>query len=1035
MPKLAEINGPRDDFLMRFLGETVTTGKQTHAQNSDQNQVYQTLARALVLAFGVDDPLHNDRPDERFYDIAFNAIPSAADMPDLPPDQEKKRDAVIAELVDTVKNFYKRKRHQTRAGGKQALLDMKHIQRVVDAFAPAPLPPKDLDVYQKYFKNRFLSAFEEVWKEKEKAAEGNETLLAQLRRTQGGQERAFAAERLGKETPQTKQEVAKKKEELHAQRLKDYRKLWGAPLDKPVNSRAWIMPEASAFLQAFLSWFATRYGVALVLNIAGGKDNSLPEAYSLFAAGQCKPGAAPLEDYVAHTTAETKVTMCQFVRDLMTGQFATTQPLPLPDAHKEEEDDAISSTLAKELELNPMRLIGKDEAGEWQVGGGDDVGNMINASGGGQSEGRFVGNGKAADTGLLSSHNDSGSTRRGDGNETQDMAVIPGTARNTSTTMRTSVKGKEVDRSRMVQAWVTGSGGEEAGNPSASGPVLGGREWDGNISDGSVGSEGQLRRRAGQETRKPPGSPEILGLSQTSVYRRVPGEAPGTEAADDDEEFAQALWTNIADAFANIEDGADGHPVDRERTLSLPPRTSTPETSSSVYAARRAALSQTPSIQSDFDVTPNVTRTRQGSERSAPPSEGPDDSDIEMADAYVSGLWKDRRQAKTKQKAPRKLLLGAIKRSRVGESRKIQKLPPKIGDKQPTGAETSSKPAEAPALPAKSIGASSEGSGQRGRAIQRMRAQTAGDGGRTVFSRSPVARKKRTRRVSSPEEIDRISNDGDGDGETQMGPVGGSTGLMDVDDEEQRTQTWIAEHGVEGCNSEGEGAWRTYLSKSVGMPRRSRIASAILDLPPAMRPVYADLVDTMEALLKGDKVWDIGAGGQLDNRKRPMLVSAITTKRGAHLPEGVPDGWGSGMIAWWRSLQPTQRGAEQAVRDLAPPSMEMGWGTLGEASGYKGPFLLVWCMMYWAQNGNDMDGWRIVAEDMISVFKVLLTVRGGRSREAETQQAAGEVSQGERARKRVRTAKDSGKDAGDMAPTGDIAQGKKSSRNAGRSRR
>lgn len=48
---------------------------------------------------------------------------------------------------------------------------------------------------------------------------------------------------------------------------------------------------------------------------------------SLFAAGECKPGAPELADSVARTMSETKVAMSAYARDMMTGRYPTGAPL------------------------------------------------------------------------------------------------------------------------------------------------------------------------------------------------------------------------------------------------------------------------------------------------------------------------------------------------------------------------------------------------------------------------------------------------------------------------------------------------------------------------------------------------------------------------------------------------------------------------------------------------------------------------------------------------------------------------------------
>ncbi|VDC05512.1 unnamed protein product [Peniophora sp. CBMAI 1063] len=185
---------------------------------------------------------------------------------------------------------------------------------------------------------------------------------------------------------------------------------------------------------------------------------------------------------------------------------------------------------------------------------------------------------------------------------------------------------------------------------------------------------------------------------------------------------------------------------------------------------------------------------------------------------------------------------------------------------------------------------------------------------------------------------------------------------------------WVREH--EGDKIGGGAAWKTYVTKPAGASRRMSVVDTVRGLVPAMHSVYAELVDSMEALLRLDAKWDMGTGGHLDSKKRPRLASSITTKRGGPLQGDVPADWGDRMTEWWLDLQPVERGVVQNVADLLEPRADMSWGTLHATRGYKGAFLLVWCMMYWAKSGLSMDAWTTVAGDMARVFAVLLTLRG-----------------------------------------------------------
>ncbi|KZV59210.1 hypothetical protein PENSPDRAFT_695336 [Peniophora sp. CONT] len=200
-----------------------------------------------------------------------------------------------------------------------------------------------------------------------------------------------------------------------------------------------------------------------------------------------------------------------------------------------------------------------------------------------------------------------------------------------------------------------------------------------------------------------------------------------------------------------------------------------------------------------------------------------------------------------------------------------------------------------------------------------------------------------------------------------------------------RTEGWLREH-KESVQSDTTGAWKTYTAGQAS--KRSMIADAITLLEPNVRVAYADLVDSMETLIKGDVDWDVGKGGHLDRTDRPKAVTAMVNRRGGMLTkEGMGAGFGEGMRDWWRSLQPAERGDDQNLAELLDPRADMEWGSLGDARGYKGAFLLVWCMMHWVKF-EDMTGWLPVAEDMTRVFKAVQSAREGGGHEEEELGAA-----------------------------------------------
>ena len=115
----------------------------------------------------------------------------------------------------------------------------------------------------------------------------------------------------------------------------------------------------------------------------------------------------------------------------------------------------------------------------------------------------------------------------------------------------------------------------------------------------------------------------------------------------------------------------------------------------------------------------------------------------------------------------------------------------------------------------------------------------------------------------------------------------------------------------------------------------------------------------------------------MDRALRPDGVTEIVSHRGNFVMDAkdVTKDWEEQMIRWWLWLQPAQRGEVRGIEDLASPHDNMEWGSLHEARGYKGAYLLCLCMMHWIRFGRTLQGWKALAEDMTAVFKVLLQLR------------------------------------------------------------
>lgn len=103
----------------------------------------------------------------------------------------------------------------------------------------------------------------------------------------------------------------------------------------------------------------------------------------------------------------------------------------------------------------------------------------------------------------------------------------------------------------------------------------------------------------------------------------------------------------------------------------------------------------------------------------------------------------------------------------------------------------------------------------------------------------------------------------------------------------------------------------------------------------------------------------------------------MTRGRGTLIPASeMPADWGKQMLRWWLELQPVQRGQNaKALGELLAPNVQMEWSPLAVTRGYKGPFLLLWCIMHWATSGKSMEGFADLVQDMSAVLRVVGEVR------------------------------------------------------------
>ncbi|VDC00361.1 unnamed protein product [Peniophora sp. CBMAI 1063] len=935
------LSGKRTTFLKQYYSIVGESGVQNQTVNGDRSDAYHNIARALVLCFGVDDPLSNDDPDLDYWDLPYASIPAANAMPALDEEQSKKRDIVIEGLVQRVRNYYKGLRHKAKTTGGKASLDMKHIERITAAFANPPKMPKALDVYQSDFKSHYLPSFDRMWRAKESEAAGDAAQLERLKNTRGGQERIHAKMRWEQEGAEVRQKVHAARERKFKAALGKYNELWGAPESALKNSRAWVMPEAGAFLRVFLEWMASRFGVALALTIAGTGDKGEPDARTIFAAGDTKGGSPTLDEYAADATEDTKVRLMQYVSKMMTGLVATGPSANVSENETEEPEEGGGQTVdadaahalqfKEELVTEPMTLVDESGASKWAI----------------------------------------------------DDTLLFGPE---------GPYGRSADRDPMHVDDVRSAGATRADVRV--------RGYDGTDGSAEVSETGRVAK----------GKEKAVDMTVTDDSDEDFGGE--LQALDSDvEELQDAVvdqeMARLRDAFSNNDVGLNTAMATASNYIQK------------VSNTRASSPATSASVRSDYD--DGARSLASGIDDEDLPTYDPysmvdEDNDEADIDAFLTATYVDRRKKKKRESSPRTILLGGVSRTHSGQSRKREpKLPVEgaegrkdseksdedgatgSGEKGKKKARTARMPAPTKASRVVSIAkraavpsiSDAQSVPDAEGAQRQARADTANAEASSAPKTKPKPRMKRRLRVTSPELVDDeldapqttvAEGDGlvvEGAGMTEAGSLA-ARGLLDnraADLNAARVEEWIKKHTDSQAKGEGALAWKTYIGTNGPASKRRALCELVRLVPSSLHGSYTNMVDAMEGLLRTDELWDGGKGGHLDKTKRPKEVTTMISGRGTMLGTAVPHGWGAQMAAWWISLQPSERGYASEIRELSAPTADMVWDAVGECKGYKGPFLLVWCMMHWAKTQNDLELWRDVAEDMTRVFRLIQASR------------------------------------------------------------
>ncbi|VDC05898.1 unnamed protein product [Peniophora sp. CBMAI 1063] len=995
MPKAPAINGIRAAFLKRFLPLLLAIDNRPNskgqAANDERHDFYDRVTRALVLCFGQSDPLHNDTPGDLF-DVTYDEIPAANAMPPLTEEEAEKRDAVIADLTNTVHTWYKNRRTEANSAKGVAKLTNRQVERVVAAHARVPQAPKELDIYQKYFKDQYIDAFNTSWADRLDSVRDDAKALLRMRKRKSGQERVFASGRWLEEDESVKADVRAKCKEVHDDELKSYRALWGCPHDALPNSRMWAIPEAGAFFASLLHWAASRFGVALALTIAGPTDSGEPEANSIYAAGHSVDGAPELAIFADASFKTGRIRLKQYARDFLTGE------VPVPDTAEPEDGSAAEEGADKDgvgahVKVAVLKQGGK-RVGEDEDGDGDEdedeeeeeeeeavVDDVDDGKGAGEHVTRASKTPKAGPAQISHAQEEDHleppeqpttvrdrrrpvtSAGRNDGENTRSRTYEPRTGTQSTTPRRPH---SPLLRAGTHSGRMAENDGAELGRGPGSrvertpfkrrprAPSRARTPSEGGVGDVDLDFDFGLDPDFDIDTNFVRGVAEEDQDEYDDAPASMRGLSPSFSSA------YEAGGSDLDTAFANLlsdDDEATWAPshyaASRRRAASA--RSGSPETTSSAYAVERLLPERK-----------QVTRTQSAEEVGA----AAEDESL-LADSMLSGVFSDRRQKKTVAKSTRVDRIGGISRMRAGASRKkeagIASATPNHDQEDAATSNGSQGRQAGTGGKAKRSKKSGESTSIAGKVTALMRARESDRAPETGGGR----RRHRPMQVRSPSPADE-----DVEMDTVVAPAAGASegaqAEADVSADDILMQGWLRDH-LTTPPKDVKGAWKTYVSAPAGaMSKRHKVVEVITALPSAARVVYADLVDSMEDLLKCDDSWDGEGGGHLDKARRPRPVTSMIKGRGRLLSEKDVGGeWGKSVRDWWLSLQPPDRGTDVSIAELAEPTEDMEWGCLKEACGYKGPFLLVWCMMHWVKFDGDLSEWQDVAEDMTRVYRVL----------------------------------------------------------------
>ncbi|VDC02753.1 unnamed protein product [Peniophora sp. CBMAI 1063] len=998
---------------------------------------YANTTRSIFCALGWPDTCAKTAPlsDSTW---TYKNIPS---LPELDDESSAQRAKDIETLHAYVQRWYGCQRRAENsegrsgaAGGSSRLaLQKRHIERIFASLAPAPSPVRALDLYQREHSERYKDAFATYWQDRLNALD-DDVAKKELHKCRAGEECRFASQSLSHEPKDFVGQLEASARGKYDDAMERYKSLFGNPDQTMANSCAWVAPEMGSFLQLLVDWLCLRYGVAITLLVAGQHDTGRGDCQTIFGSGARRAGSSTLLDFMGITLRDAKIQMRMYAQDVLTGEVA--------DGIEEKAKDGKGADDASDDE--------EDLTGPMFEAGGSRTMNTAPAGvppvqcerGRGHSRAPHqpsrsissspLGHGLEMDT--FSSRRD-------------DQLSAPGALRK-GADARSGAGGDDRD------ARAKGAGQDSRPRPPILDPLGGlaryGGSCDGSQAPGSyMGSQSREQDRGAGGNRHGGGSSLEPFGSQLGSRPVMPNQRITAETARALPGLAAGDRTKYPFAAAD--------PTEDEEELALPTtdwmwpaeldartRPALEDDAGSFGGGRPRLASQS---RSTVGSSSGVSR---GSRMSMPAET--DDEGID-ADTLHKSIYKDRKQKNPAPKKPREGYHSKRRRAenavgdaagsggaagstapvgdaqtaegtqgagsaRVGRDTDLEEW---YAEKRKKTAQSKPRPKRLPGRVARTTATLADAPGRptrvepsRGKAALAGTAVSASGTSTTatdVVETAPLPR-RRQRQSLSGSSLQQLTQpkparkkpravlDSDEEQNDESNPVtGNDDSVMQAIDEHNVPDIlafendWAKRHSGASYASVTGAAWDAYARE-----KRAVVVNAIHALGGADdKRAYADVVEKMEALLAHESSWDPAGSKQLPNARRPSGVGAMVKARGALVAATeLSASFGRDFVRWWIALQPSERAPATAasVADLLPAGSNMDWATFTQARGYKGAFLLVWCLAHWAMHDDDRQQFAAAARDISTVLGILAVLSDSGQQLRESGQLAGDTREG-----------------------------------------